>query len=50
MFSACNALPEKPELPLPRAKITRLYLCFELHFSSNWQIAPERWFYIDQPK
>ncbi|MGB7193660.1 MAG: hypothetical protein WBD81_09395 [Collimonas pratensis] len=53
-FSACNALPEKPELPLPRAKIMRLYLRFEQHFAGNWQIALERWFYrrfnIDQPK
>jgi hypothetical protein len=49
-FSACNALPEKPELPLPRAKITRLYLRFKPYFASNWQIAPECWFYIDQPK
>jgi hypothetical protein len=47
-------LPEKPELPLPRAKIMRLYLRFKLHFARNRQIAPERWFYrrfnIDQPK
>ncbi|WP_143751273.1 hypothetical protein [Collimonas sp. PA-H2] len=49
-FLTCRALPEKPELPLPRAKITRLYLRFKPHFASHWQIAGERRFYIDQPK